>query len=907
MHRLSKQSATHNDDAGRWVTIGGHHLFIKGKAASTPQESTTEKVVKGSLGLAAGVGTTLASEQIGQYTGSLLGGAVGSIFGPGGTVVGAGAGGFLGGATGAALAGYGATQASEALGGHSAATGAAIGSVAAGIGKAALTGAKGLAHIREAKSLDKALRGAKYLQGAKHVGHGLLEGTGEALGAAGMVEELPADQKRNLKRIIARRHISNALLNEITLNYSATFNFSGNVKRITKNGREYLVAPLTMIVPGILNGSKGPLLYRERDISRNVSAWNGVPLTVQHPSINGTPVSAKANGVWDKQGIGVVKNAAYKGKLVAEGWFDAKRTKKISPTTYNALVNGQPIELSTGLFTENVPVKNGATHKGQSYTHIATNFKPDHLAILPDRKGACSISDGCGVMVNQRYSKLRQIVDTYITHNDWTDFDEARKASKLADFVSHRVNSHLPNQQSSAGHSQAAFHHDMAKYAHKRALKQSGSDKELHNKMIAYHEGRASYHNAKFDEARKAEDTGHTNNHIVKLKLLVNDWAKWNLEHPKPKTGRVGATAPDPVKQTQSRIAGAIASDLGKKAVHPAVAARQASAKAMKSGSEADHTAAAKAHVEAARHYFGKSGDHPEGIVSERYGNKAMDHLKKSVDHSRAAKAAMPFYRRIFNEQTQNHIVKLKSGKYRLLSHKGKNLGTFDSHDAAAKHEGQVEYFKANAAECPECGRALPKDGKCICGYTTNHLQQIVNDWAAWDATHKGGSDSDMSKRFGGDGGPEPASPMAAKAFKASEYANSKGTAKAHLAAAQAHEAAYHENHGAIHLQQSTAHRQYAQSIPPGRGVIDRGIGAVHGAESGGVHGAVAGTVIGGALGAVKGYKRFGKLGAVAGGAEGAWHGLTKGLKAGAGIGGAYGALHNEQVKKLKRICTERS
>jgi hypothetical protein len=41
------------------------------------------------------------------------------------------------------------------------------------------------------------------------------------------------------------------------------------------------------------------------------------------------------------------------------------------------------------------------------------------------------------------------------------------------------------------------------------------------------------------------------------------------------------------------------------------------------------------------------------------------------------------------------HIVKLKNGKYRLLSHKGKNLGTFDSHRADAKHEGEVEYFKS--------------------------------------------------------------------------------------------------------------------------------------------------------------------------------------------------------------------
>ncbi len=46
-------------------------------------------------------------------------------------------------------------------------------------------------------------------------------------------------------------------------------------------------------------------------------------------------------------------------------------------------------------------------------------------------------------------------------------------------------------------------------------------------------------------------------------------------------------------------------------------------------------------------------------------------------------------------------IRKLKSGKYRLYSRKidpktgkRKNLGTFDTRDAAEKHERAVQYFK---------------------------------------------------------------------------------------------------------------------------------------------------------------------------------------------------------------------
>jgi hypothetical protein len=51
--------------------------------------------------------------------------------------------------------------------------------------------------------------------------------------------------------------------------------------------------------------------------------------------------------------------------------------------------------------------------------------------------------------------------------------------------------------------------------------------------------------------------------------------------------------------------------------------------------------------------------------------------------------------------QEHHMIRKLKSGKYRLYSQKksektGKrrNLGTFDTREAAIKHEREVQYFK---------------------------------------------------------------------------------------------------------------------------------------------------------------------------------------------------------------------
>ena len=46
-----------------------------------------------------------------------------------------------------------------------------------------------------------------------------------------------------------------------------------------------------------------------------------------------------------------------------------------------------------------------------------------------------------------------------------------------------------------------------------------------------------------------------------------------------------------------------------------------------------------------------------------------------------------------YHEIIAEHIAKVEGG-YRLLSHKGKNLGTFPTKSGAEKHEREVQYFK---------------------------------------------------------------------------------------------------------------------------------------------------------------------------------------------------------------------
>lgn len=201
-----------------------------------------------------------------------------------------------------------------------------------------------------------------------------------------------------------------------------TVNLSGKVKRAKLYGRDYLVAPMTMLVEGVLNGSEGPLFYPRQEIATNVDSWNNMPIVKGHPVSNeGKPVSARSPQILETFGMGIVFNADVinEVKLDAEAWYDEKRTMNMDPLVYSKILKNEPFELSTGLYTVNVPVTNAeeAVFNGKSYTAVARNYRPDHLASLGTKKGACSIKDGCGVLVNED----GQTVQNQLSHSTLRD------------------------------------------------------------------------------------------------------------------------------------------------------------------------------------------------------------------------------------------------------------------------------------------------------------------------------------------------------------------------------------------------------------------------------------------------------------------------------------------------------
>lgn len=209
------------------------------------------------------------------------------------------------------------------------------------------------------------------------------------------------------------------------------FNVSGPTRTEVLEGRDYIVAPMVMLVEGVVAGSMGPLYYPREELSKTPVVWNSKPIVVNHPKINGQHVSACDPVIMNSRKIGMIMNAKVEGneedgnpfKLKAEGWFERSRVEVVDKRVLEALNTGAKMEVSTGVFTDNESIP--GEYKGKKYDAIARNYRPDHLAILPDTEGACSVADGAGLNANSKIEvKTQEELDKLI--------EEAKKASNPA-------------------------------------------------------------------------------------------------------------------------------------------------------------------------------------------------------------------------------------------------------------------------------------------------------------------------------------------------------------------------------------------------------------------------------------------------------------------------------------------
>jgi hypothetical protein len=163
------------------------------------------------------------------------------------------------------------------------------------------------------------------------------------------------------------------------------------------DGREYVVVPMSMILEGVHAGSQGPIYYSKEELSKTPKMWNMKPILVYHPKYGDTATDLR---IYKSQAIGMIMGTEWKnGKLKAEAWLDKEKVNKIEPDILESIERGEPMEVSTGLFAD--CVLDEGDWNGEHYTAVAQNIRADHLAILPNKDGACSVEDGAGLLVNQ--------------------------------------------------------------------------------------------------------------------------------------------------------------------------------------------------------------------------------------------------------------------------------------------------------------------------------------------------------------------------------------------------------------------------------------------------------------------------------------------------------------------------
>ena len=182
-----------------------------------------------------------------------------------------------------------------------------------------------------------------------------------------------------------------------------TTNFMPVVREATLESKPHLVAQVTLLVEGVHNG----VLYTAAELSKYPSAWNGIPLPIDHPRVGGVGVTANDPTIIEEQCVGNLFNVIYdpdKARLVGEVWINIDKAQSLAPAVLSVVRSGRKLEISTGLYTDDDGTP--GVWNGQQFAATVMNFRPDHLALLLDGVGACSIADGCGVNINKEVSMV---------------------------------------------------------------------------------------------------------------------------------------------------------------------------------------------------------------------------------------------------------------------------------------------------------------------------------------------------------------------------------------------------------------------------------------------------------------------------------------------------------------------
>lgn len=179
------------------------------------------------------------------------------------------------------------------------------------------------------------------------------------------------------------------------LNHTIWLHAKEYLERI-QDGKKFWIVPGTIIVEGVLNGFMVPA----EELRDFYNAWNGTDITLGHPKENGGSAGVPKPDVpiigrfyhaeWDEE----------RKAITGEFWLDvdALNSAEGGPDVLKNIEAGNPLEVSTAYYADWEAAE--GSFKDTAYFGIHHNLIPDHIAVLPHDVGACSIQDGCGLLVN---------------------------------------------------------------------------------------------------------------------------------------------------------------------------------------------------------------------------------------------------------------------------------------------------------------------------------------------------------------------------------------------------------------------------------------------------------------------------------------------------------------------------
>lgn len=164
-------------------------------------------------------------------------------------------------------------------------------------------------------------------------------------------------------------------------------------------GREHVVAPVTLVREMVLKGEMLPF----EEIEATQLAWNAKPTTITHPrNDNGDFVPASAPAQVESHAAGSlfgVEGRSASRSLQGEVWIDRERSAAVAESLdrddpAELLLNDETIEVSVGYWYERFAAD--GEFEDEEFDAVQVGIQPDHLALLPNAEGECSIADGCG-------------------------------------------------------------------------------------------------------------------------------------------------------------------------------------------------------------------------------------------------------------------------------------------------------------------------------------------------------------------------------------------------------------------------------------------------------------------------------------------------------------------------------